>query len=1415
MSVTDVFIRRPVLAVVISLLLCLLGGMGYQLLGVRETPDVESPVVTVTTSWVGADPAIVESDVTEPLERELNGIEGVRTLSSTSQDGRSEITVEFELERDLEDAANDVRSRVARARRQLPDEVDEPTVEKSDASGQPIMFLRLAGEGSDLLEITEVADTIVRSRIENVPGVSGVDLFGAQAYAMRLDLDAARMASRGVTVSDLERALQAGNVELPTGRIEGQSTQLTLHLDGGLRTPEQFGALVVRADDAGRVYLRDVATVRLGGANERTAARADGVPSISVAIMPQAKANVVDISDEVRARLPEVQDDLPAGMSLDLVFDRADSVRTSIHDVQLTLLVAFALVVAVIFAFLRDLRATLVPALAIPVSIVATFLVLWIAGFTINVFTLFGLVLAIGLVVDDAIVVLENIVRHMEEGASPFDAAILATREISGAVVATTLVLVVVFLPVVFTGGATGRLFLEFGVTVAASVAISMIVALTLTPMLTSRLVRVHAKHDATPGLLDRVFRRTLHLVLKSPWLVLPVLAGALLTGVLGISTIPREFFPIEDRNSFIIRTEAQEGATFEFMDARTRELEALLIPLVPERRVALARVASGRGGIASPTNTGMLFFSLKPRGERDRSQQEIVDSLRGPLSQVTALRAIPIQFPTVGRGFSTPLQFVVQHPDFDTLAASLGAFVQAVRETPGLSSVNEDLKLDRPELNLTIDREKAAALGVPLREVARTLQVLTGGIDISTFKRGVRQYDVVAELERGGRDEPGDLGGVYVRAADGSLVPLSNLVTTEERTAASTRYHYQRAPSATISANVDGITLGEGIERVEALAREKLPPGFRTALAGQAKDFAEGTSSLATMFVLALLLVYLLLAAQFDSFVAPVSIMLSVPLALAGAFAALQVTGMTLSFFAQVGLILLVGLVTKNGILIVEYARHLREDEGLGPWEAAEKATRLRFRPILMTSVATIGGALPIAFGLSGSSRSALGVAVAGGMLSATILTLYVTPVVYAALASIGRKRVVAVAALGLAVAMPARAMTLGEALRAAETGNYDVRAAEADVSGAEATADAARAAWLPSVSASGVAAWESATGTYAFAGARADVPLLDLSALAASRAARLDARAAAADRDATLEATLTEVARRFVALQRAREAVAAVEARRGHAQRLVEVAEGRVQVGAAPAIDRTRARLELRTAEARLLEAGTAEASARFALAEAIGAPLDEPIDVAGAAPLLDPASVPSDAALAEALAAARDARPALVAARARLDAAAADRRASQADGLPSVGAWGEAGVLTGVGPTAEAGVQASVPLFEGGGRVATVRARRAVEEEQALALAEAERAVEAEVRLALRVARDAAAGLAVAGDALALAREELERAEARYRAGEGDNLAVVAAQASLAEAELANVDALAAFNLAVVGWYAARGEARALAR
>jgi len=1004
----SLFVRRPVAAIVLSLVILLLGAVAFTQLPVRETPDVQSPVVTVSTAWPGADPSLVETQVTEVLERQLNGIEGVRQITSTSQDQSSTITVEFELGRELEAAANDVRSRVSRARRSLPDEVDEPVVEKADSNAQPVMFLRVASKTRSLLELNEIGDTLVRERLQSATGVSGVDIFGEQRFAMRVELDPAKLAARNLTPADVEVAFRAQNVNLPAGRVEGQRVDLGIRLDGGFRTPEEFATMIVAGTGVDLVRLGDIADIRLGSANERQAARADGEAAVTIAITPQANANVIDLSNAIRARLPRVQADLPPDVELVEQYDRADAVRTSIAEVEETLLIAFVLVVAVIFAFLRDWRSTLVPTLAIPVSIVGTFFALWIFGFSINVFTLFGLVLAIGLVVDDAIVVLENVYRRIEEGESPEVAATKGTQQIQFAVIATTVALIAVFLPVIFTGGTSGRLFLEFGTTVAVAVAISAVVALSLTPMLCAALLR---PHTGTRGVLwraseavlqgmNRLFAWTLALTFRLKWAVLALILGSIGAGYAGYQALPREFFPIEDRNIFFVRLVAPEGTTYEYLDERMRALEPAMMRLVPERRALLSRVAQGVGGSVGAGNAGTFVFPLVPAGDRERSQQELVNVVRGALAKETAFQAIPIQFPTVGRGFASPVQIVLLHPDFDTLAGVLPKAVAAMRKVPGLTAVNEDLKLNRPELRAVVDREKAAAAGISMRDLARALQLVSAGLDVSDFKRGTRQYDVFAGLPRALRDAPDALRVVSLRARDGTMVPLGNFVRFTERSAASSRYHFDRSPSATISANLDGITLGEGIVRARAAVEAELPEGFRIALNGESRDFADASSSLLGVFGLALLLVYLTLAAQFDSFRDPVSILLAVPLALTGAFAGLAILGMSLSFFSQVGLILLVGLVTKNGILIVEYAHQLMKDEGLSLWAAAEEATKLRFRPILMTSIATIGGALPIAIGYSGASRAPLGVAVVAGMAVATVLTLYVVPVAWGVLA-------------------------------------------------------------------------------------------------------------------------------------------------------------------------------------------------------------------------------------------------------------------------------------------------------------------------------------------------------------------------------------------------------------------------------
>ncbi len=1412
---TDRFIERPVLAAVLSLGLVLLGLYAWRELGVRETPAVETPVVSVNTTWFGADPSIMESEVTEVLERQLNGIDGVRSLTSISRDQSSAITVEFELGRDLDDAANDVRSKVSRARKDLPDGVEEPVVEKSEADAQPVLYIQLAGEGRSLLELSELADVAVRDRLQTISGVSSVSIMGEQRYALRVELDPAALASRGITLADIENTLRNNNIDAPAGRLEGEQTELAIHLAAGLATPEEFAALVVTNRTGGPVRLGDLGRIRVGSENERTAGRSDGRPSVSVSVTPQANANILDIADQVYRRLPDIQRDLPAGTSLVVNYDRTQAVRTSIEEVEETLFLAFGLVVLVIFAFLRDVRSTLIPAVAAPVSLIGTFLFLWMVGFTINVFTLFGLVLAIGLVVDDAIVVLENVVRRIELGEDPVTAARRGTREIAWAVIATTVALIAVFLPVIFTGGATGRLFLEFGATVAVSVAISALVALTLTPALCARVLTPRpARSEAGPG---RGFDALLRFVFRFPLLVVPVLGLALAVGAVGNQFVPREFFPLEDRNLFTLRVLAPEGTGFRWMNARMGELEPDLVAAVPERRMLMTRVATGGGGSAGSPNSGMYMIPLVPKADRERSQQEIVAALKPVLSGVTAFNVVPTQSPTVGRGFSSPLQFVILHPDFEVLAATLPKFLQAVRQIPGLTAVNEDLRLNRPELRARVDREKVAALGIPIRDVARTLQVLTSELEVSQFKRGSRSHAVMVGLRRLDRDTPAELGRVGVRAASGDLVPLANVLRFDEGSAASARYHFDRLPSATVSANLEGIAIGRAIDLVRAVAADTLPAGFRTALAGESKDFADSRAGLGAVFGLALALVYLTLAAQFNSFIDPIAILLSVPLALAGAMGGLVLFGMSLSFFSQVGLILLIGLVSKNGILIVEVAHQLRDARGLDRWEAAFEATRLRFRPILMTSVATIGGALPIALGFSAESRAPLGVTVVAGMVVATALSLFVTPVVYAALGSLVDRRAggVAVAtALAVSASADAAPLSLGDALSAAQAGNLDRSQQEARAEVAALGVALTRAAVLPTVTGSATVlygndsrfALDGGLGWGSTATAQLSVPLLDPAGWTGVRAAGLRADAARAESLAGLQAVLAEVAGRYVAVQQAEASVASSEALVARSERLVALAASRVDLGAAAPIELTRAEVARALDAQRSLAAKRERDDTRIQLAEILGAPLDVPLELEPARPLRLGTGDAAD-------------RPDLAVARLEAEATTQERRGSARAWSPTIDAVATAGALwappfDNPRDTQTVGLVASAVFFAGGARLADRRVSLALERSAASGWRDAEREAAVEVALSDRGVAVAHDGLALASQTARLAEKEAELAEDRFASGAANNVEVVDAQARLASAVQGEIDGLAAWNLAVVEWYRARGRMEELA-
>ena len=1002
MSLAEVSIRRPVLAVVMSIIIVVFGLVGFEFLGVREYPAVDPPVVTVTTNYSGASPDVVASQITEPLEQSISGVAGIRVMNSTSSDGRSQIRIEFDLSVPMDAAANDVRDKVAVARRQLPADVDPPIVEKADADSSPIVFLTVRSETKSILDVAYVADTVIKERVQTIPGVASVRIFGDKRYAMRLLLDADRMNAHGVTPDDIQAAIQRENVDLPAGRLEGASTEMGLRSLARLTTPEEFNALTIKSDRGRIIRLSDVGRAELGPENQRTGMRYLGVPMVGVALIPQPNTNAIAIADEFYKRLEEIQRVLPPEYTAEIGYDFTTYVRKSVAEVEETLLVAFALVAFIIFAFLRDWRASLIPVLAIPVSIVSAFFIMYVLGFSINILTLVGLVLAIGLVCDDAIVVLENIYVKIERGLRPVDAALEGSKEIFFAVVSTTVALAAVFLPIIFLQGLTGRLFREFGAVVAGSVLVSAFVALTLSPMMCRFLLRARHRpnrlHQATEPFfraLNDAYARSLDAFLRARWLALPVLA--LLAGYTawGFGALDRELAPLEDRSNVRLNVRAPETASFEYTERALDQIALWIRDNVPEMERTYSITALFGGAV----NTGLQNIYLKEPDQRERSQAQVFQQISSGLADFSRLRIFPAQPPTIGDRFGgQPVQYVLQAPSQEEMLRVLPAFLEAAKQRPELRFVDADLKVNREETAVAVNRERAAELGVSALDVARTLQLTFGDQRFGYFVMNGKQYQILGQLDRPFRNEPEDLKRLKVRNRDGELVSLDNLVTWREQTVPSALYRFDRYVSATVSAGLaEGYTLGDGIRALDEVAREVLPPTFNRALAGQAREFADSSSSLTFAFGLALLIVYLVLAAQFESFIDPFTILLSVPLALSGAVLSLQLTGSSLNIFSQIGIIMLVGLVTKNGILIVEFANQKR-DAGLGRLAAAADAARDRFRPILMTSLATILGVLPIALslGAASASRQSLGIAVVGGLLGATFLSLYLVPALY-----------------------------------------------------------------------------------------------------------------------------------------------------------------------------------------------------------------------------------------------------------------------------------------------------------------------------------------------------------------------------------------------------------------------------------
>ena len=1008
-SISETSIKRPVLAVVMSILIILFGVIGYTYLGIREFPSVDPPVVTVQTNYTGANADIIESQITEPLEESINGIAGIRTLTSSSRDGRSTISVEFDLSVDIEDAANDVRDRVARSLANLPKDVDPPVVAKADADSSPIYFINVKSEKRDLLDLNEIVTRNIKEKFQTVTGVSSVQIWGEKKYAMRLRIDPVKLSSYRLTAPDIVNALNKQNIELPSGSIEGAMTELTVRTQGRLTTPEDFDNLILREEGDKVVKFSDVGYTELAPENEKTFFKRDMVPMVAVAVIPQPGANQIQIVDDIKKKLVQIQSTVPADVEITLGLDYTQYVRRSITEVEETIFIAIALVALIIFIFLRDWRSTLIPLTAIPVSLIGVFFIMYIMGFSINVLTLLGIVLSIGLVVDDAIVVLENIYAKIEEGMSPWEASLQGSKEIYFAVISTTVTLAAVFLPVIFLQGITGRLFREFGIVVAGSVIISAFVSLTLTPMLSSKILRgghhqpwfYRVTEPFFQG-LNRAYENSLTGFLRIRWLawVLVVSFVGIIYALFKFDAIPSELAPMEDRGGFRITATGPEGATFEYMLGITDEIGTLMMKELSEKeRRGVITITSPPFGNGA-ANTGAIRVVLNDTSSR-RTQQTIVDEIQPKLKKYTGARMFVVQEPTIQtgqRGGGLPIQFVIQAVNFEKLKKVIPEFMAKVRESPKFETADVNLKFTKPELRLEINREKAQNLGVSIQDVAQTLQLGLSGRRFGYFLMNGKQYQIIGQIDRPERNDVADLRSLYVKSNKGELIQLDNLVKITEQSTPPQLFRYNRYVAATVQAQAaKGVTLGEALNEMDKIGKEVLDNSFSTAYDGQSKEFKDSSSSLVFAFALALILIYLILAAQFESFIDPLIILLTVPLAVAGALLSLWDFSQTLNIFSQIGIIVLVGLVTKNGILIVEFANQ-RKELGSNKMQAAKEAAVSRFRPILMTSLCTILGILPIALALgSGSqSRVSMGIAVVGGMFFATTLTLYIIPAVY-----------------------------------------------------------------------------------------------------------------------------------------------------------------------------------------------------------------------------------------------------------------------------------------------------------------------------------------------------------------------------------------------------------------------------------
>ena len=997
MNISELSIKRPVLATVIVLVIVLFGMIGYNFLGVREYPSVDQPIISVDVSYPGANADVIMNQITEPLEQNINGIPGIRSLSSVSSQGSSRITVEFELSVDMETAANDVRDKVSRAQRFLPRDCDPPTVSKADADASPIMQIAVQSKTRSLMELSEIADLTVKERLQTIPNVSAVNIWGEKRYSMRLWLDPIKMAGYGVTPIDIKNAVDRENVELPSGSIEGNTMELSIRTLGLMHTAKEFNDLIIKDDGSNIVRFSDVGMAELAPEDIRSLLKKNGEPTVINVLIPQPGANHIEIADEAYKRIEQLKKDLPKDVSIEMVYDNTRFIRASIFEVEETIYVAFLLVVIIIFLFLRDWRVTLVPVVVIPVSLVGAFFVMYLSGFSVNVLTMLAVVLSVGLVVDDAIVVAENIYVRIEKGMKPIEAGIEGSKEIFFAVVSTTITLISVFLPIVFMEGMTGRLFKEFSIVIAGSVGISSIVALTFTPMLATKLLKHREKKNlfyrkTEPFFegMNRIYSNSLSWVLKHRVWSLPVVAILFISIGFLWKNIPTELSPMEDRSMVTVNLRGPEGATFEFIRDYADRIEFLADSVAYERKANIVR--SWGGG-------GFINIILPDISDRPRTQMEIADNLSAVVRKETKARSFVQQQSTFGgRRGGMPIQYVLQAPNLAELQEALPAFMDKVNASPVFEMADVNLKFTKPETRISINRDKATLLGVSTRNIAQTLQYALSGQRMGYFYLNGKQYQILGEINRQQRNKPVDLKSIYVRSESGEMIQLDNLVTLEENVAPPQLYRYNRFVAATISSGLaKGYTIGDGLEEMDRIASETLSGSFRTALSGESKEFRESSDSLMFAMILALLMIFLVLAAQFESFKDPFIVMITVPLALAGGLIFMMFSGVTMNIFSQIGMIMLIGLVAKNGILIVEFANQ-RQESGLSMMEAIQSAAEQRLRPILMTSISTILGLVPLVFasGEGANSRIAMGISVVGGMLISTLLTLYIVPTVY-----------------------------------------------------------------------------------------------------------------------------------------------------------------------------------------------------------------------------------------------------------------------------------------------------------------------------------------------------------------------------------------------------------------------------------